>query len=215
MSVKLHTAFKALTHADFLARAESILSSLANHPLVSEPIPEPFPSLAKLKEITDAYRESYYAAVNGDRVKISQRDLLRPRVEEEFVSLAAFLTQKAGKDQFMLVDLGFEVRERAAKSTHVSSSLVAPSNVTAKHGELPSVIILRCSRTYGTGSYEVQISEGDSSVEENWRPAGHYMHASRMEVKGLEPGRRYSFRLRSIGPDGPGPWSAIVSLICM
>jgi hypothetical protein len=35
---------------------------------------------------------------------------------------------------------------------------------------------------------------------------------TKIEVKGLESLKRYTFRGRPLGDDGPGPWSAQVSI---
>ena len=214
MSAKLHALLTGLSHTDFLARTESILLTMSNNPLFPEPYPEPFPSLANLKEVTDRYRELFHAASNGDRVKISQRNLVRTEAEQKFLCFASYITTKAGNDTYMLLSTGFDVRERATRSTN-AAPLVAPLNVTVKHGELSGVLVIKASRQASAGSYDLQITEGDVSVEENWKPIGIYIHCSRIEVKDLEPGKKYTFRLRGIGAHGPGPWSAPVSLICM
>ena len=158
----------------------------------------------RLMEVIDRYRELCHAVSNGDRVKISQRNLVRTEVEQKLLSFASNMPTKAGNDTCM----------RAPRRTN-AAPLVAPLNMTVKHGELSGVMVIKASRQASAGSYDLQMTEGDVSVEENWKPMGMHMHCYRIEVKDLEPGKRYSFRLRGFGAHGSGPWSAPVSLISM
>ena len=215
MSQKLHAALSSLSHAGYLSTTENILSNLNNHPLVADPIPPPFPNLDQLKAVTDSYRDLYHAAQNGDRVKIAQRNMVRADSQTKFISLANYLENKAGSNTYLLLDIGFDLRDRAARGTQVGTSTVEAANVVVKHGEVTGVVLLKCARVNGAGSYEVQMMEGEASADGNWQNAGSFLHCSRMEIKGLEPGKRYSFRVRVLGANGFGPWSASVSIICL
>jgi len=44
------------------------------------------------------------------------------------------------------------------------------------------------------------VTNGDPTVEDNWRTLGIFAHCSRIEVKDLEAGKLYSFRLRGLAP---------------
>jgi len=216
MSMEMHIAFNSLTHAEFLVRTDSIIANLKGHPLIADGIPPPFLNLEQLDQMNESFRELFHAAKNGDRVKISQRDLYRPKVQDGFIKLGLFVRAKAGDDPSILVTTGFEVRERAPRKKRGSGPLPAPSNVKVKHGELSGVLLLKCSRVPAAINYEVQIVEGDASVESNWQPAGHFVGSSRIEIPNLEPGKKYFFRIRCIGAaNAAGPWSTPVSLICM
>jgi hypothetical protein len=205
--------FTALTHAKFLTTTESILLNLENHPETPKEVPKPYPTLQELKDSFSKYKDLFHAAENGDRVKLEQRNLARKTTEGDFSNYGHFLVT-SGKDTYYLLDVGFSVKQPSAKKNTANASQVPPEDVKVKHGEVPGKFWLRCRRNYGAAMYGVEVTE-DPSVESNWSLAGYYTRCSRMEVSGLESGKKYYFRVRNIGGNGPGPWSELVSLICM
>ena len=111
MAIKLCTAFRQMTHTEFLALIERILLAIIGHPLLADPIPDPFPTVEKLTNITSQYKTLYHAAENWDRIQIALRDAFRPQVEEEYTSLAHYLTRKAGTETQLLLNVGFTVKD--------------------------------------------------------------------------------------------------------
>jgi phosphodiesterase/alkaline phosphatase D-like protein len=143
------------------------------------------------------------------------RNLSRKKTQENFVRYGNLLVMRAGDNPDLLIGSGFEPHERVVRNAPANASLVAPLKVSVRHGEITRTLILKCNRTDGAGSVEWQISEDESAGEAGWKPGGVCTHCNRIEVKDLIPGKRYFFRMRNIGGNGPGPWSVTVSLICM
>jgi hypothetical protein len=65
------------------------------------------------------------------------------------------------------------------------------------------------------GSYDVQITSGDPTVEANWTSAGSYRNSGRIELTGLATLKTWSARMRALGSAGPGDWSVPVSLLAV
>ena len=212
MLTKLIVSFDRLSEAEFLALAGAIVSSLANNPFFPRPWPNPAPSYEELEQAFNAYQTAYQAALGHDTFKIAQRKDAREVLTAILKRLANYLELAANGDATLLASTGYELRRESAHST-TGSTLPAPEGLTLKHGELKGVLILHATRLPGAASYEVQLAEGDPTVEANWKAEGIHVHCSHIELTGLNPGKLYSVRLRGIGTAGPGAWSDTVTLM--
>ena len=73
--------------------------------------------------------------------------------------------------------------------------------------------MLHVARVAGAKLYEVQIAQGDPSLEENWKPATTSATGSHILLEGLIPAQTYWFRVRAMGSGGPGLRTDPISLI--
>jgi len=203
-----------LSNGKFLTTTESILTNLENHADTPKDVPPPFPSLVTLRSSYDKYKGLYHDAENGDRVKGKQRNQARKETATHFTNYGKYLLM-IGIDTFFLMDVGLIVEPSAKKSVPASASESRPQDVQVTHGNVSRKMVLKCKAHRGAAMLEVQFTE-DPSSEENWvRATDLYTKASKMEVSGLQPGKRYYFRVRYLGDNGPGPRSELVNLICM
>jgi hypothetical protein len=62
------------------------------------------------------------------------------------------------------------------------------------------------------GSYDLQMTTGDPTVEANWTDGGVFKSCRRIELRGLTPLKTYSVRLRALGASGYGAWSEAASV---
>ena len=213
MVEKLKSALDSLGHAKYVTTVESMLLSLAGNPLLDEPVPEPFPTLERVTTSFGIYRDYFHGAENGDRVQMAQRNMQRVKVTDEIVSLGTFLRTKAGTRFEMLLGTGFEVKP-VTKSAIVAYYLNAPANFRVTHSTVSKELIASAARERFAGSYYMEMCEGDVT-EEGWKPAGTHIHCSKIVVSGLEPGKRYTFRIRGIGSKGVGPWATSNTIMCL
>jgi hypothetical protein len=196
------------THAkvpELIIGAEAVLGPWINHPAIQEPRPSFLPTPDQLKQAIDELRRTYNAALKRDQDQIKLRDRAAEALKVHLYAIAHFYETGAVTDPRFLINTGFE--ELPPPTSSSNAMLEAPSILSLKHGQFPGVIIAKASRTHGAGSYEMHIAEGDPTVESNWKYQGVHMHCSAMEMKDLEGGKVYSFRVRAIGPKGAGPWS--------
>ena len=213
MVEKLKSALDSLGHAKYVTTVESMLLSLAGNPLLDEPVPEPFPTLERVTTSFGIYRDYFHGAENGDRVQMAQRNMQRVKVTDEVVSLGTFLRTKAGTKVELLLGTGFDVKP-VVRSSNTPYFLGAPGNCRVSHSEVSRELILAAIRERFAGSYYVEMCEGDVT-EEGWKPVGTYVHCSKIVVSGLEPGKRYTFRIRGIGSKGVGPWATSNTIMCL
>jgi hypothetical protein len=213
MHPKVDFSLNGLSDAAALVKAVSFNNTLMNHPVSSGPWHPDVPTLAKLKEDTDRFREAINAALNKDRLKIVLRDAARRELENTMYYIGLFLIILSRNDPNLLVSTGLLAAPRASKSN--TFVLGQPVNYRLKHGDHPGTITAKVNRLRGAISYEVQFAVGDPTVEANWMFLDVFGSCSDMVYPNLNSGTKYSFRIRGIGKNSRSPWSAIVSLISM
>jgi hypothetical protein len=79
------------------------------------------------------------------------------------------------------------------------------SDLNASSADSPGQIDLNWDPVRGAAGYEAEISS-DFYPPESWKSCG-VSSVSKLEVEGLESGRRYWFRVRGVGKGGAGDWS--------
>jgi hypothetical protein len=217
MPDQLDTSFQNMSHADIIIKVESIADILANHSGFPLPWPDVVPNPQELKELVANFRVAVNAAAHGDRQRIAERDSTLAEMKLSATLTAQYLVMKSikEKDPSLLNNTGFAQKNRnnSRSASHSNVAVGAPAKFTAKHGPVSGTVIARSSKVPGGGTYELQMCQGDQATEESWKTVGLFMYCSRMEVKDLEPAKRFSFRVRCHGTNGPGPWSSPVILI--
>lgn len=210
----LDTNFSGLSSGDYILRMSIIADKLEAHPAFPE-FPEHVPGPARLRELVEQFKKALDAAANGDRQKIAEKKAIRAEGEQAQTITAYHVTMISihRKDPTVLLNTGWELRHRAAWGKGASNSIPeAPSKFIVKHGATPGTIAASVNRAHGTASIELQATEGDPSIDSSWTLLGMFLQC-RMEVKNLEPAKRYHFRARFHAAGTKGPWSQIVNLI--
>jgi hypothetical protein len=212
MRPKLIITFQRYTDADFLAKAGFILASLAGNAHFPEPWPPQAPALGDIRKAYNAYRDSYNASLTRDSLKIRQRKADREALTQMLKQLAPYLELVAKGDAMALASSGYDLRQEVVRN-RANGTLPAPSDFTVKHGPNSGTLLIHAARLAGAGSYEVQIAQGDPTVEANWRHALSSKNCSHILLEGLTPAQTHWVRMRGIGSQGPGVWTEPVSII--
>lgn len=215
---QLDANFRNLSNTDIIVKVGAIADALTNHPGFPLPWPDVVPDPDRLKELVAGFKNAVNAAANGDRQKISERALSRAELVQSTTLTAQYLVMKSIKERDLgrLFNTGFDLKKRTYNRSASSNAILSsPANFSVKHGPLSGTLIAKSSRVPGAATYELHMCQGDPTVEESWTTLGHFVHCSRMEVKDLEPGKRFNFRVRCLGANGPGPWSSIFSLMVL
>jgi len=175
------------------------------------PSPEPTPAVfnaalnsyeTKLDQITAA--EIAMQAMRADR------DTLRTLLEVELNGRGEYVGKASGGDAANILSAGFEVQADATPTTNMAK----PDGVTATMGDNPGEIDVSCHAVAKAKSYIYEIREhSDTAAPGPW---GGTKVGTRSSVtfSGLVSGRKYSFRIRALGPNElESPWSD--EAICM
>ena len=205
--------FRNMSNSKFILYLAGIADALEVHPGYQN-LPPDVPNSGKFRDVENRLILGEKAAQYGDSQKKAERDAIRAEGEEIAVALAnwAVIRYLASKDPSLLANLGIEIKKPATKKAQQASD-TAPSNVKATHGKVSGSAVLRCGRVQGYASLEVQYCLGDPTQEASWGLGVHFPHCSHMELTGLEPGKMYHFRVRYLGNNGHGPWSAVISMM--
>ena len=214
MRPHLRVDFSHYKDADLLLKVGNIVASLGNNPHYPRPWPAPTPTFEELCNANSNYQAGVQVALSRDSFKIIERDRAREMLVELLLDLAPYLELVAKGNADILKTTGFDVKQPKSTTVVNHDPLDAPENFSAKHG-LSGTLICHAARLAGAGSYELQICEGDPTVEANWRQYSIYTQASHMEVTGLTPGQKVSLRLRGYGSLGAGAWSDTVTIIVL
>ena len=204
--------FNTLSPAGFLAQAESIVASMTGNADFPEPWPGNVPSLTQIRTELDAFQTELLATTAGDKTRIVARNAARSTLANDLTQLAFYVQTVAQGDDTKLATSGYPLRKPLTR-TQVFELPSAPSQLTLGRGVVSGMLVVRAGRVPGAGSYDVQITAGDPTVEANWAAAGSYKTCRRMELQGLTPGKVYSVRVRALGTAGPGAWTAPSSLM--
>ena len=197
-----------------LSKGRIIKGMLTDHPYQHAPLPPGVLAPAQLGDLIDRTQTAYDQSLSRDVGKVQACCLVRQEFNNAFRNLARHLEIWANGDVSKLQHLGFDLRQTPKKSAPPTGPLPAPK-LHVKHGLRPGTMIARMSVLAGALMYELYITSGDPSQEENWGQQGLHAHPSKIDIPGLSSGKGYWLRGRGIGATGNGIWSAPFPLMSL
>jgi hypothetical protein len=178
--------------------------------------PEPWlstvPPLAQIQKDLTTFQDTVTATAAGDRTQIQARDAAGATLANDLGQLGLYVQNVADGNVDLLATTGFPLRRHNPRSVVVDVPS-APDNVRTTCGKVSGTLLIRAKPVTHAGSYDVQVTTADPTVESNWIAAGSYKNCGRIELSGLTQLKTYSVRLRALGSAGPGAWSVPVSLL--
>lgn len=212
MNVSIRVTFNSLKPSEFLAQAQTIVTAMAGNPGFPEPWSSVVPTFAQIQADLAAFQNAVTATAAGDRTQIPQRNATRAALATAIAQLGYYVQQVAMDNEALLASSGYPLRQPISRSK-VLEAPAAPTGLSLTRGNLSGSAILRATRMPDAGSYDVQITSGDPTVETNWTSAGSFKNSGRIELTGLATLKTWSARMRALGTAGPGAWSGPVSLL--
>lgn len=158
----------------------------------------------------DNLEVSFHLASNGDRLMIRNRDKLIQETTLLLDGIASFLELTSIRDPDALFTSGFTVTQQRKTPHRIKLALVAPADFSVENTGLTGRALATASTMPGMINQEIHINRKDPSVEQDWFHHAIFPNAGHMMMENLDPGNTF-FRMRHHGPDGPGPWSPVVS----
>ena len=209
----INTTFNSLTPSAFLAQAQSIVTAMTGNPAFPEPWPSTVPTLAQIQSDLTAFQNAVTATAAGDRTRIVERNGTRETLAVALADLG-FYVQSVTKDEVTLASTGFPLRQHAPRPLDPEVP-PAPERLRLERGTVSGTLVVRSGKVQSAGSYDLQTTSGDPTVEANWAAVASYKNCRRIELQGLTPGKTYTVRMRALGAAGPGAWATSQSIMAV
>ncbi|WP_224963115.1 fibronectin type III domain-containing protein [Geomonas subterranea] len=207
-----------MNHADmdppeFILWLDDAATLQAAHPLISTQKDQWAPGEVQFRAHKEAISKAWERASALNVCSTKELDAARAAALEDVNINASYLVLRAkhGKDDAWLHNNGYQAKEKTKRIHDRSVSAVA-LNLKAKNGPSIGEVSLNWDRDPGAGSYQLQICKGHPQGEESYVDYG-FLKKVRTVIGNLERASWYYFRIRSIGNNEFGPWSAAVSII--
>ncbi|HBG04508.1 MAG: hypothetical protein A2075_07065 [Geobacteraceae bacterium GWC2_58_44] len=204
--------FDGVHDAEIIPATASIVVAMAKDPTLYQSLLSLLPTQRELAEIHERHKSLYNEVLGGDSGKAAQLDEERKELNRRFSMFIGMVKLAAPGDPTLPQKLGLAPQK--AKKSKATALPTWPGNFQMQqHRTEHGVFTGKCNPVPRARGFEMGACEGDPTIESNWRYAAMAVCASKLEVRGLIPGTVYSFRVRAVGANGPGPWSSFVTLM--
>ncbi|GFO69816.1 hypothetical protein GMLC_33950 [Geomonas limicola] len=199
----------SLNPAEALTMKDNVVSALTNHPFFKD-IP-----LGPLEEAGNNLQETLSHTSAGNYAMIPQRDQHLSTVIKELTRVAFRVQLQALDENAQLRTAGLPLLERRTRVPKAHRGPVQQlQGLEVTNLETPGEVLINADSQEAAFGYQFQYTRRDPNLQEDWidEAPGPHRGCKKIIVRGLDPLNRYSFRGRAIGDDGPGPWSAPVTI---
>lgn len=216
----VETICRRQSFPEYYVILDGFADALEGNELYNANRPEHVPAGARFREHKSVMKELGIGADRGDSLLKEKRQTARNHSELDMDASVNYLRTIAihKKDPTILHTLSLPFKEGHQKISRKGTSAQRTEiHVELKHlkGEFGTIVIIGTHVRNG-GPYLINICKGEPVSEESWyNPGGHYTSCGKIILRGLEPANRYYVRLRTDGPEGPGPWSQVASIIVL
>jgi hypothetical protein len=212
MQAKLIVAFDRLTEVEFLEKSGTIVAAVSTNPNYPQPWLPQVTTIALLTTALTNYVSAYHDSLTKDIIKVASRESHRLVLSNMLKQLAPYFELIAQGSVAKLETTGYDLRHDTTPNSGVDP-LPAPLDFRVAHGAIPSTLDVKAGRLVGAASYEVQLTQVDPLIEANWTHATSSKTATHIQLTNLTPTHAYWVRLRAIGTNGPGLWTAPLNII--
>ena len=203
MKTKVKLGLNKMSVSELLGYSAQVVSKMTNNPFFASPTP----ALDKITGATTALQDSFIKAQGGGRSQTSVMHQNRVTLEDNLTTLGYYVEAVANHPDnaetganAIVFSAGMDVKQFTPAQRQVFS---------VKNGNMPGTIVLTAG-SVKRGSHEWQYAANPPA--DGWTDAEPTVQATTI-IMGLEPGKRYTFRHRSVLTDGPAAWEDPQSLI--
>lgn len=189
----------ALDNPAFIVRMREISTALTPNPVFAA-LGAKAAALDTAVNDLETKNNAYEVTLQLGSQQLTERDAARSDAEDAARALAS-ASEGETTDAAELQSGGWHLRD---PSTPIGP-LPAPQNLSGTGGDLEGEADLHWEPVYGRDTY---IAECSTSATGPWTQF-YVGNTSSCTATGLVSGQMYYFRVRAVGPLGPGPWSDI------
>ena len=212
-----HVLFEfGATAPETVAMAKTFKVMLTNHthPNLKGVWPAWMTSLDTLGEGADALDAAFKLAANKGIMELNALEEQHLVVKKQMTQIARYVDLAVDGNRDAIKEGGIPVRSMQPV-VKASTGLPPAPDFAVVHGEETGTFIGKTPRYNRAKTYRVRFTEADPSVEANYQIVDDFPLASKMIMKGYEPGKLYWFQACILSSAGRGPWSKPVSIRCL
>jgi hypothetical protein len=216
----VETLFRKQNFPEYYMTLYGLADGLEVNEVYNANRPAHIPPGTRFREHVATMKDLGVGADRGDSLLKEQRQAARNLSELDMDASVSYMRTIAifRKDPTVLHTLGLPLKDNHQK---ISRRTMAPQAVEIhlelRHvkGEIGAIHIMGNHIRNG-GPYLINLCKGEPVSEESWyNPGGHYNSCRGIIIRNLEPANKYSVRMRTDRPEGPGNWSHPVSIIVL
>lgn len=159
----------------------------------------------------DQLEVSYHLASDAGKSLIRERENLSGEILKSLDMIAPIVESMSRENPDLLLYSGFTLSQERRKLNREKLPLAAAADFSVVNLVDSGKVLASASPMPGAYNGEIHVNGKDPSVEQDWSHKAIYADPAKMVIEGLDPGNIF-FRMRYHGPDGPGPWSSVVTI---
>ena len=203
MKTKVKLGMQRMSVTELLGFATQVVSKMTGNSF----FPSPIPTLDAVNGAVTALQNSYNKAQGGGPEKTAAMHQSKELLQDLLTALGHYVENVANAPAN--AETGGETIVLSSGMATRQFTPVQRQVFTVKNGKLPGTAELLASGLK-RGSHEWQYAANPPA--DGWTDAEPTVQATTI-IMGLEPGKRYTFRHRSVLTDGPAAWEDPQSLI--
>lgn len=170
--------------------------------------PTPIPTIAVLSDALDLYSASVATAEGGSREDIAQKNVHKQTIANMLTQLGFYVSMVSNGNEVMLISSGFKF----TNSNEPQGPVTAVTNTEVLvDGLNPGQAKLKFKKGTSTKSYIYQYTADATLAEDKWTSITGT--TTRYLFSELESGKRYWFRVASVGIDQQIMYSEVVTKV--
>lgn len=204
----INSFYRRMNAVALINELGSVAAAMENNPAFKNGVPGGVASAPTLLTTREKLIITHEGSLTHDSNKILERKAAEAEAVKLLDSVAAFYNLAAVTDPTVLHHTGFTPNA----SRKNDPALMMPQGVAVYQGPVAGSAAVTVNALPGVVLWELQVAEGDTSVERNWRP--YVFNAGEtMILHGLTVDREHGIRIRGHNRAGAGPWSPPVTFV--
>lgn len=196
---KVKTGLRGLNPTAKAQRAAIVYSQMNGNPA----FPAPTPSMAEFHAAYVELKEANLAALDRGRMALARRNSAEQRMDMLLTRLAGYVNSECLGDTLKLRSSGFLLVKRGTPI----NTLAPPAELTVRPTAFPGQVKLRWQRVPGAIMYVVERAISDFGQPDQWERVDETSRPQYV-LDGMEPHTPLRFRVRALGTQVKGPYSA-------
>ncbi len=197
---KINISFSRYSDADFLTKAEHIVTSMRENPAFTDPVP----TLAEVQAAIALYAAALVAAEGLGRTNVAQKNKNRMALELSLGQLGMFVMFVANGDAATLTGSGYTL-SKEPEPRYITN----PGNVKLGNGVTSGELVASIKGATAGSGYLHEIAMELPTENTVWTSNAN--SRAKFTFKNLQPGKQYWVRVAVVASKGQLAYSPVAS----